>query len=223
MAALTIQSLKDRKPKVAVLTLLDDGTEVLQPLLLTGQKIVLDLTPQDDDWLEVAQAGRELFPHHEKLDSKALHLLLRLPIKDCDVLQTFEDNLKRAVGYELIETTKGFGAGKMWVDMHRGEGEVLVNLMQEDTAQPTQLHVINGGVVASGSGQAFLKAHVDDLKSYRCKVTVVMECIHEGDMINVNLTALSAVFAAKPKRPSHSYADKLLTFQAAAKRMKYSW
>ena len=116
----------------------------------------------------------------------------------------------------------------MWIDMHRGEGTVILNLLLSGTSSPTALHFIKNEEMVEGEGEDFLKDRVGgnlkDLKKYRCKAVVVLESIHEGDMVNINLAALSVIFAEAPVRPRFCYSDEeKQAALSAAKRMKYSW
>jgi hypothetical protein len=220
---LTLQELQLHEPTFVQLDTLDDGAPVLQPRL-QGNKIVLDLTPGEDDWLPVVQASTSPDQHHKSYDTKALHMMVALSNNDCRMLDYFEGRLMKKVGYEILRTTEGFGAGKMWVNMHRGEGQVLVNLVVGASLFPTELNVIENDRFKEVTTQHFVDSYAPKLKDYCCKIQVEMEFIQEAEHINVVLRALVATFAlaAKPSHATHR-GDKETkeTLLSSAKRMRY--
>ena len=84
---LTLGNLGHAKPGVGVLTVLEGGEQVFQPLA-DGREVVLNLTPNADDWLEVVDANDKVYDHAfsdkghgpDKIGAQALHMGVRLPL-----------------------------------------------------------------------------------------------------------------------------------------------
>ena len=148
---LMIDQLCGAKPGVGVLTELEGGERVLRPLA-DGREVVLNLTPFADHWLEVVDANDKVYDHvfpdkeqgSDKIGTQALHIVVRLPrpAGDGALLELFERDIKKAVGCNAVRSTEGFAVGKMWIDMHRGEGTVILNLLLSGTSSLTALRFI---------------------------------------------------------------------------------
>jgi hypothetical protein len=206
---------------VATLGLLPDDA-VLRAPFVNDVKIILDLTPNDDDWLTVDGVNSSTHLHHEGGGSgtEALHISVKMNESDAAQLDAIERKIQQCMGYSVIRSQK------VWKTMHRGNGKVILNLMvDDDTAAPSVLRFIQGDTVKKGFGRAFL---YECLKPYRlqdfvCKVRVELECIHETESeISILLTVHSVIFAPVPKRVVIDFnGPDELAAQQAAKRIKY--
>ena len=74
MALRTLSSLTSDAVTVRVAGTVGDAV-ALQVPLYEGEKIVLDLTPGDDDWLRVINANAAPMKHHMLHDAEALHMV----------------------------------------------------------------------------------------------------------------------------------------------------
>lgn len=204
--------------KVSEAGLLGSNAPLLAPMY-NGRKIVLDLTPGEDDWLEVLEVNAAVMTHHEGEEAQALHVAVRLSDKDVATLEAIDKKVQKEMGYSVVKS------GKSWYGMHRGGGKVILNIIMANSAAPTSLRFVQDGALKRGSGQAFLDQCLNGacLKDFYCKAKVELECIQEvGDIINILLTTHSVIFAPMPKRSLVDFTDEEeLAVIRAAKRLKY--
>ena len=207
---------------VAVLGQLSDDSALQAPFYNDEHKIILDLTPGDDDWLAIDSVNSSTHLHHESCGdgTEALHMAIKMTDGDAALLDAIEKKIQQCMGYSVIRSQK------TWKTMHRGNGKVILNLMvDDDTMAPSALRFVQGGNVKKGFGRAFLD---ECLKPYKlsdfvCKARVELECIHETESeICILLTVHSVIFAPVPKRVVIDFngPDELAACQAA-KRLKY--
>lgn len=196
---------------------LSDNSSLLAPLH-NGSKIVLDLTPGEDDWLEVLACNSDAFQHHESEATKALHLAVRLTEADSAKLDAIEKQVQKVMNYRVI-------GGKTWFGMHRGDGKIILNLVVGDSVALTPLRFLQGGAFKKGAGQDFLNKCLEGsgLKDFCCKVKVELECVQQAnDAISILLTVHSVIFVPVPKRSIVDYTvDEEEAVIRAAKRLKY--
>ena len=204
--------------KVSEVGLLSDDTSLLAPIY-NGRRIVLDLTPGEDDWLEVSEVNSAPTEHHTGEKTQALHVAVRLSEADAAKLDAIDKTLRKEMGYSVISS------GRAWYGMHRGGGKVLLNLIVANSVALTSLRFLQDGILKKGAGQAFLDECLGGagLKDFYCKVKVELECIQEtGDTISVLLTTHSVIFAPVPKRTVVDFTDEEEKAAIrAAKRLKY--
>ena len=96
-----LTSIDPAKVSIQDLGLLSDGNILLAPSH-NGRKIILDLTPGDDDWLEVLTSDSEAFAHLEGEATQALHFGVRLNEADIAKLDAIEKNIQKIMGYSVI-------------------------------------------------------------------------------------------------------------------------
>ena len=87
--------------------------------------------------------------------------------------------------------------------MRRGDQNVILNLVLENSEALTPLRFIQGNTIKKGFGKNFLDACLAgaSLQDFHCKAKVELECIQETvDAISITLTVHSIVFAPVPKR-----------------------
>ena len=87
--------------KVSEVGLLGSDASLLAPIY-NDRKIVLDLTPGEDDWLEVLEVNASAMAHHEGEETQALHLAVRLSAGDASKLELIERTIQKAMGYKVI-------------------------------------------------------------------------------------------------------------------------
>ena len=204
------------------LGLRSDGNPLLAPLY-KGSKIVLDLTPGGDDWLEVLDVNSAPLEQHSGEAVQALHVAVRLDdpsAAQASVLDHLDKLLQKEMGY----STK---SKKAWYSTHRGNGKIILNIAVQNTSAPTTLRFFQNGKFEKGHGQEFLQARLagGSLKDYRCKAKVELECIQENDDgITVLITAHSVMFVPTPKRTVVDYTEEEeAAVIQAAKRLKYTF
>lgn len=198
-----------------------DGAPLLAPLF-KGNKIVLDLTPGADDWMEVLGVNDSPMEHHSGEAVQALHVAVSLSGTSADatpILDNLDRVLQKAMGYSVTKSKK------TWYSTHRGNGKIILNIPVHNTAAPTTLRFFHNGRFEKGHGQEFLQARLagGSLKDYRCKAKAELECIQENDDgFTVLITAHSVMFVPVPKRSVVDYNDEeeKAAIQAA-KRLKY--
>jgi len=216
--AITLESTNILNLTVSEVGVLANETSLLAPFH-NGRKIILDLTPNEDDWLEVLEVNGDSMVHHEGETTKALHMAVRLSDNAIDKIDAIEKKIRILMGYSVL------GAKKAWYGMHRGGGKVILNLVMSDSATLTPLRFLQGGQLNKGFGQAFLNECMDgtNLKDFYCKAKVELECIHEtSDTISILLTVHSVIFAPVPKRSIVDFTDEEeAAVIRAAKRLKY--
>ena len=98
---------------------LEDGTALRAPFQ-EGRKIILDLTPGEDAWLDVLEVNAGMMPHHEGHETQCLHMAVQLNTANSFKLEAIEKKIQKAFGYSVIHN-----AGKTWYGMHHGEGKVI--------------------------------------------------------------------------------------------------
>jgi hypothetical protein len=219
--AISLASIVAKNVTVSEVGLLGSEAFLLAPFY-NDRKIVLDLTPGDDDWLEILGANGESTAHHEGEATQALHVAVRLSDDTIDKLNAIEKKIRTIKGYSILESK-----AKAWYGMHRGGGKVILNIVMDDSATLTPLRFLQGGQIKKGFGKAFLDQCLDgaNLKDFYCKAKVEMECIHEAaDNISILLTVHSVIFAPVPKRTIIDFtADEEAAVIRAAKRLKYKF
>jgi hypothetical protein len=199
----------------------NDGNPLLAPLY-KGNKIVLNLTPGDDDWLEVMDVNSTPMDHHSGEAAQALHIAVCLAgssAANAPVLDQLDKMLQKEVGYSVTKSKKA------WYSTHRGNGKIILNLAVDNTAAPTALRFFKNGRFEKGHGKEFLQTSLagGNLKDFRCKAKAELECIQENDDgFTVLITAHSVMFVPVPKRNVVDYNDveEKAAIQAA-KRLKY--
>jgi hypothetical protein len=211
---------ENRSFTVTKLGLRSDGEPLLAPLYL-GSKLVLDLTPGEDDWLEVLDVNSSPMDHHAGETMQALHMAVRLDGSSADAtpkLDVIDQLLQKEMGYRLK-------SGKTWYSMHRGNGKIILNIAVMNSETPTTLRFFKKGSFEKGHGMEFLQTHLagGSLKDYRCKAKAELECIQQnGDSITVLITAHSVMFVPMPKRTVVDYTEEEeKAVIQAAKRLKY--
>ena len=209
--------------KITSLGLRSDGQTLLAPFY-KGNKIVLDLTPDADDWLEVLDVNSAAMEHHSGEAVQALHLAVRLDgpsSTSVPSLDKFDKLVQTHMGYSLRSTHK------TWYPTHRGNGKIVLNIAVQNTATPTVLRFFQNGKFEKGHGMEFLQARLagGSFKDYRCKAKVELECIQENaEGFTVLITAHSMAFFPMPKRAVVDYTDEEeKAMIQAAKRLKYSF
>ena len=216
--ATSLGEIEAKDVKVSQVGLLGSDASLLAPIY-NGNKIVLDLTPGEDDWLEVMEVNASAMAHHEGEETQALHLAVRLSAGDASKLELIERTIQKEMGYKVITS------GKAWYGMHRGGGKVILNLFMANSVAPTTLRFLQDGALKKGAGQAFLEQCLGGgcLKNFLCKTKVELECIQQGeDSISVLLTTHAIIFAPMPKRSVVDFtADEEVAVIRAAKRLKY--
>ena len=191
----TLAAINVGNVTVGELGLLTDGSTLMGPFY-EGHKIVLDLTPGEDDWLEVIGANPTALQHYNGEETQALHLAVRLGDDDSKILEALEKKMQRCLGYSVISS------GKAWKGMHRGQGKVILNIILGNSAALTPLRFVQGCTLKKGFGQSFLDECLNggSLADYNCRVKVELECIHDTpDDISINLRVHTVIFAPVPK------------------------
>ncbi len=216
--ATSLGDIEAKDINVSEVGLLGSGASLLAPIY-KGRKIVLDLTPGEDDWLEVLEVNASTTAHHEGEDTHALHLAVRLSADDSAQLDVIEKKVQKEMGYKVITS------GKAWYGMHRGGGKVILNLIMTNSVAPTTLRFLQDDALKKGAGQAFLEQCLGGgcLKDFYCKAKVELECIQQGeDSISILLTTHSIIFAPVPQRTIVDFtAEEEVAVIRAAKRLKY--
>jgi hypothetical protein len=203
------------------LGLLSNGSLLWQPMH-DGKQIVIDLTPGEDDWLDIIGANADLSPLHEGETAQSLKLAKKLPLQDADMLADIEMRIKQAMNYSAIHC-KVF-----WKGLLGGYGNVVVHLVLEDSHKSTAIKFIQGETLQKGSGKKFLDNCIGSepytaLKDFRCKAKVLLECMQETpEYITLTCTVLSCIFAPVPSRciVDHTSEEEAAAIRAA-KRFRY--
>lgn len=225
--AVTIHAVNEDAIRVAEIGMASDGSTIRAPFL-GDKKIILDLTPEEDDWLTVVAANSETIAHHTGEVSQSLCVAVEVEEEDAKQLTRIDQAIRRAWGYNT-NTHRIF-----WKDINEGcmsgnegTGSMLLHLVLENSAAPTPLRFITHGVIKKGMGRTFLDECRGNIpwQDYKCKAKVLLECIHQtDDYINVTVTVLSIIFAAPPKRVIVDYAaDEEAAALRSAKRFKYQF
>ena len=197
---------------------LTDGRTLRSPLY-HGSKMVLDLTPKEDDWLHILGVNPDPAKHHEGEDVEALPIAVKVADMDATILDKIDEILMASYEYSAMRSKIP------WYHMNKGKGKVVVNLALGNSAAPTHLLFLKGNKFVKGTGYEFLQTNLDgaSLKDYLCKAVVELECLHEAaDYIGVVITVHSAMFVPQPTRALVMYSrDEEETAIRAAKRLKY--
>ena len=198
-----------------VLLTRDDGSKVEEPTYL-GEKVVLDLTPDQDDWLSIDAVNKELTEHISGFPALCLCMSVKVPAEDAEKLDAIDRRMKDICNYSVLRSKVA------WKNMHNGGGCVVMNLVLEESAQPTVLNFIHDGVMLKGRGKDFLTGCLNgkDLTDFKCKAKVLLECIHNAtDYFAINVTVLSAIFAPRLRRKmvEHTEVEYAAAIRAAAK------
>jgi hypothetical protein len=191
----TLAAINVGNVTVGELGLLTDGSTLMGPLY-EGHKIVLDLTPGEDDWLEVIDANTTALQHYNGEETQALQFAVRLGDDDSKILEALEKKMQRCLGYSFMSS------GKAWKGMHHGQGKVILNIILGNSTALTPLRFVHGGTLKKGFGQSFLDECLNggNLANYNCRVKVELECFHKPpDDISVNLRVHTVIFAPVPK------------------------
>ena len=216
-----ICAYKDGNITSSHLGLLSDDSSLWQPLH-EGKQIVIDLTPGEDDWLDIVGANAALTPLHEGEVTKSLKLAVKLPLQDADVLADIEMRIKQAMNYSAVQC-KVF-----WKGLLGGDGKVAVHLVLEDTHALTAINFIWDNTYQKGSGKQFLDSIIGSefyttLKNFRCKAKVLLECMQETpEYITLTCTVLSCIFVPAPTRRIVDHTpEEMAVAVRAAKRFRY--
>jgi hypothetical protein len=204
-----------------------DGSPLRAPFL-NGKKIVLDLTPEEDDWLAVVAANAETFALHTGETAQSMCVAVEVDAEDAEELTRIDQAIRRAWGYNTNVHRifwKDINEGCM--SGNEGTGSMLLHLVLENSVEPTPLRFVTHDVIKKGTGRAFLDECRGNVpwKDWKCKAKVLLECVQQSeDYINVTVTVLSVIFAATPKRVIVDYtADEEAAALRSAKRFKYQF
>lgn len=203
-----------------VLVTFPDGSKVTEPTYL-GEKVVLDLAPGEDDWLGIVGVDKELTEHFSAEEAKSLCFSVQVSAEDAEKLDNIDNKMKRVLNYSVMRDKL------TWKNMHNGGNLAVMNLVLEDTAQPTVLKFIETGRMMTGSGKDFLTGclHGKDLTDFKCKPKVLLECVHDArEYIAINVTVLSIIFAPRLRRKmvEHSEVEDAAAMRSAA-RFRYEF
>ena len=194
--AVTTQSIEVNLIKVAEIGLASDDAPILAPFL-GDKKIVIDLTPSADDWLQVTGANAETIAHYEGEAVQSLCMGVTLPMADAEHLELIDNAIRRKAGHSVVTTRT------VWKSMNMGEGMMILNLVLDKTsAAPTQLAFITADGIKEGTGRAFLEQCRGDTpwQNFKCAAKVLLEFIHTTpDYMAVVCRPLSVIFAVPPK------------------------
>ena len=219
--ALPLKDVQTDEIRVAELGLASDGTSIMAAFLGERQKLILDLTPLEDDWLPITAANLDALPHHTGESVQSLHMAVKLNSTDEEYLNKIDAAIRGASGFKPTQDRV------IWKSLHAGEGKMVLNMVLEGSAAPTPLWFISGGAVKKGTGLAFLNERRGSVpwKDFMCKVKVLLECIHRTEeCITVTVTVLGVIFAPTSKRTAIEYeADEEAAALRSAKRFKYQF
>ena len=217
--ASTLMELNSADITVEHLGLLDTGEALVGPFQ-RGRKIIVDLSPEEDTWLDVDEVNTAVLPHHEGQEAEALHLAVHLNTAESFKLEAIEKKIQKAYGYSVIQNL-----GKTWYPMQLGEGKVVRNVVLEHSKSPTLLRFIQAGVMKKGVGKAFLEECLAGAKltDFHCKVKMELDFLHvTAESINVTLTAHSIAFIPMLKRTVVDFtAEEDETMMRSSKRRKF--
>ena len=218
--ALPLKDVEVRSIRVAELGRASDGTSIMAPFL-SERKLILNLTPLEDDWLPITAANMDTLPHHVGETTQSLHVAVKLNEVDVEHLGNIDAAIRRASGYKPTRDRI------IWKNIHGGEGKMVLNVVLQGSTAPTPLWFISGGAVKKGTGHEFLNECRGSApwKDFMCKAKVLLECIHQTEeCITVTVTVLSVIFALMPKRTTIGYgADEEAAALRSAKRFKYQF
>ena len=130
--ALALKDVQAHKITVAELGLASDGASIMAPFL-GDQKLILNLTPLEDDWLPIAAANLEALPHHEGESAQSLHMVVKLSDADVEYLNKIDAAIRGASGFKPTRDRV------IWKCLHGGEGKIVLNMVLEGSAAPTPL------------------------------------------------------------------------------------
>ena len=216
--ALSLKDVQVAILRVAELGLASDGTSIMAPFL-GDQKLILNLTPLEDDWLPITAANMDALPHHVGESAQSLHVAVKLNDADVEHLSEIDAAIRGASGYKPTRDRI------IWKSLHAGEGKMVINMVLEGSAAPTPLWFISNGTIKKGTGFAFLNERRGTVpwKDFMCKVKVLLECIHRTEeCITVTVTVLGIIFAPSSKRVAIGYdPDEEAAALRSAKRFKY--
>ena len=97
--ALALKDVQAYKITVAELGLASDGASIMAPFL-GDQKLILNLTPLEDDWLPITAANLEALPHHEGESAQSLHMVVKLSDADVEYLNKVDAAIRGASGFK---------------------------------------------------------------------------------------------------------------------------
>jgi len=150
-----------------------DGQPLLAPSY-NGRRMDINLTPGEDDWLQILDVNGDLSEHHQGDPAQALHLAVQVNQEDAAKLERIDQLMQKQVNYAIIRP-----GSKPWFGMHHGDGRVVLALLLEDSVAPTILTFLQGDEMKTGAGKAFLDECLNgaSLKDFCCKVSVQLECL----------------------------------------------
>ena len=158
--------------------------------LLGEQKLILDLTPLEENWLPITAANLEALPHHVGESAQSLHVAVKLNDADVEHLNKIDAAIRRASGYKPTRDRI------IWKSVHGGEAKMVLNMVLEGSTAPTPLWLISGDAVKKGTGFEFLNGCRGSApwKDFMCKAKVLLECIHQTEeCITVTVTVLGVI------------------------------
>ena len=196
-----------------------DGQPLLAPSY-NGRRMDINLTPGEDDWLQILDVDGDLSEHHQGDPAQALHLAVQVNQEDAAKLERIDQLMQKQVNYAIIRP-----GSKPWFGMHHGDGRVVLALLLEDSVAPTTMKFVQGDVLKAGTGKAFLDECLNgaSLKDFCCKALVQLECLQcTSDEYSIVLVVHEVIFAPFPKRTIVRYtAAEDAAAMRAAKRLKY--
>jgi hypothetical protein len=193
----------------------------LQVPLYDGEKIVIDLTPGDEDWLRVINANAEPMKHHELHEAEALHVAVQLSEDDAQLLLELDRKIRDASGYSTRN------AAVSWKAMTNRNGKTVMNIVLSNSGAPTRISLLKDDHILDGEGADFLNDCLQGrpLADFMFKAAVQLECIHRTDaQIGVTISLHHLVLTPIPKRTRVEYSQSTLEAALrAAKRIKYQF
>jgi hypothetical protein len=193
----------------------------LQVPLYDGEKIVIDLTPGDDDWLRILNANTSPMKHHVLDEAEALHMAAQLSEDNAKLLLELDNKIRLASGYSTL------GDSVSWKAMANRSGKTVMNIVLKNSVAPTRISMLKDDHFLDGAGAEFLNERLQGkpLADFMCKATVELECIHRSNtQIGVTISLHHLVLTPIPKRTRVEYSDTALEAALrAAKRLKYEF
>jgi hypothetical protein len=220
MALRPLNSFAEDEVTMGVIGAVGDAVPLQVPLY-EGEKIVIDLTPGDDDWLRVINANAEPMKHHELHEAEALHVAVQLSESDAQMLLALDNKIRDAYGYSTMR------AAVSWKSMTNRTGKAVMNLVLNSSGAPTRISLLKDDHMLDGEGAEFLNECLQGkpLADFMFKAAVELECIHRTDaQIGVTITVHHLVLTPVPKRTRVEYSQSYLEAALrAAKRIKYQF
>ena len=227
--AISLQDLEVSELRGRILGTSSNGHELWEPTH-KGEKIVLDLTPGEDDWLNIKFVDTSPLPHLHGESPQALCVMVSLSEECCEKLEAVDNKMMEVCQYSVM-------SGKImdeaqhherlcWKGIHCGGGDIIMNLVLEDSTLPTELKFIKNGRIVKGVGKAFLDSCLEgrSLKEFVCKPKVLLESVNETpEFITITVRVLSVILVptVAPKMVAHT-PDEDAAALRAAKRLRYA-